>query len=737
MKIPLTQRLAGASARNPKKVVAAWVVLFLAAFVLMGALLNDALSTEVEFVNSPDSQVSRELIEGSSLLDDQFTETVTISNPELTVDDPAFQAFAEDVIGKLNAVESVEGTKDFWSSGDPAFVSADRSVTLIPVALPIDKKDDVVETLEIVEEANENTQGFVLTESGRPTLDHDFNEQAEKDLARGELAIGLPIAIIILVIIFGALVASTLPLIVAGLSIFIALGIVALLGLQFEFSFFVQNLVTTMGLAVGIDYSLFIVSRFREERAAGKEKMAAIEAAGGTSSKAVLFSGITVVISLSGLLLVPNTIFISLGAGAIIVVLVAILQALTLLPALLSLMGDNIDRLKLPFVKTRVGMDAAQNGVFPRVARTVMRNPAVFLVVTVALLLVAASPLLGLKTGFTGVSSLPDSFESKKGFNALAENFDAGQSSPVQIVIEGNATDDPVVGTAVETLRQYIAQSDGLGEAEAVVVSDDGEISLLQAPVASDPQTQAAYSVVKDLRVEVDKTFDGTGVNAVVGGVSAQDVDFIDQLSTFTVPVIALILFISLVLLLLAFRSLVIALISIAVTLLAVGAAYGILVLVFQEGVGNEFFGFTQVENIEPWIPLFLFALLFGLSMDYQVFLVSRIQERFGQTGDNRDAIAWSVGTTARLITGAAAIMVAVFGGFAIGELAPLQQFGFGLAVAIAIDALVVRTILVPALMTLLDKYNWYIPSWLMWLPDLKIEGESLDEARSQKLGAR
>jgi len=732
MNIPLTQRLAVWSARRPWVVVGAWALTLVAGLAITGALLASAISTEIKFVSNPDSKTGTALIDDTSLAGDNFTDTVTVSNPELTVDDPEFQQRVESLTSEIRSVEAVDAATNFYETDNQSFVSDSRNTTIIPMAIPIDLKDEVTETLAIVEEAS-NENGFTLTHSGQATLDHDFNEQSEKDLQRGE-SIGIGVALLILLLVFGAVVAGVLPIILAVISIIIGLGIVSLLGQLAEFSFFVVNLMTMMGLAVGIDYSLFIVSRFREEREAGKDKLAAIEAAGGTANKAVLFSGITVVVSLAGLLLVPNTIFISLGAGAIIVVIITILQAQTLLPAVLSILGDGINRLKVPFVSTQFGADA-EVGFFSGVARRVQAHPVVSLVVTVLILLAAAAPLLTINTGFSGVSTLPDGFASKEGFQVLAEEFDAGQSSPAQVVIEGDPT-TPEATAAVEQLRRAIADDDGFGPPTALAVSDDRTIGFVQAPLAFDPQTQDAYDAVGRLRDEaIPAAFTGTQVDVFVTGQTAEDVDFIEQLGAFTVPVIALVLVLSVILLTLAFRSIVIAIKSIFVTSLSVLAAYGIVVLVWQHGVGNEIFGFQQVEKIEVWIPLFLFALLFGLSMDYQVFLVSRIQERYSQTGDNDEAVRWGVGTTARLITGAAAIMVAVFGGFALGELVALSQMGFGLAIAIALDALIIRTILVPAAMTLLGDWNWYLPRWLEWLPDLKIEGEPL--GKPQEVGPK
>lgn len=722
----MTRRLAHWSATHPWTVILSWVVALVASFVLIGTLLAGVLTTQIDFVTNPDAQVGRDLIANSSLGADSFTETVIVRSDSLTVDDPIFQEKVESLTAELKTVASVKEAINFYSTGDPNLVSADRDTTIIPVALPIELKDDVEFTQEIVAEAN-GVDGFTVVETGEATLDLNFNEASEEDLLTGE-TIGITVALVILLIVFGALVASLVPVLGAILAIIVGLGAVSILGQFFDLSFFVTNMMVMMGLAVGIDYSLFILSRYREERENGHDKLSAIDIAGGTASKAVLFSGLTVVFALAGLLIVPNSIFISLGTGAIVVVVMTILLALTLLPAIIGLIGDKVFSLRVPFLKQRSTAEQASEGFWAGVARMVMRRPAISLIAGVAVLLLAALPLTRIETGFNGVSTLPDKFEAKEGFNILGEEFSAGQSGPVQIVIDAEGGITPEIERAAADLSELIAADPGFGPATPLRPAEEPNLALLSAPMTGDPQAEASYEAIRRLREDlVPEAFDGVDAGVYATGRSAGDVDFIDQLATFLPIEFAFILILSFFLLMLAFRSIVIPLKSILMNLLSVGAAYGILVLVIQLGVGNEIFGFAQAESIEPWIPLFLFAVLFGLSMDYQVFLVSRIQEKYLQSGDNREAVAWGIGTTARLITGAALIMVAVFGGFALGQLVTFQQMGFGLAVAILIDATIVRAVLVPAAMTLLDRWNWYLPSWLEWLPNVTVEGDAAE----------
>jgi uncharacterized membrane protein YdfJ with MMPL/SSD domain len=556
--------------------------------------------------------------------------------------------------------------------------------------------------------------------TGELTLDEDFSALSEEDLREGELFFGAPAALIVLLLVFGTVAAGVVPLVLAILSIVVALALTAIVGQVFDLSVFVTNMIFGMGLALGIDYSLFILSRFREERSQGREKLDAIETAGATASRAVLFSGGAFVLAMTGLELVPNTIMRSLATGAILVGIVSVAAALTLLPAVLSLLGDRIDSLRIPyFGRASAGTESRFWG---RIVHAVMRRPVVSLVAAVALLLAAAVPVLSLDSGTAGISTLPDRFESKQGFLLLNREFPGQTTEPVRIAVEGDTT-SPDTRAAVEELQAELGRREIFGEA-TTETSPDGSLAVLTVPVAGDSVSREAVAAVRELRADViPAVFEGSGAEAFVGGSTAEDIDYYDVMDAWLPVVLVFVLGLSFILLTIAFRSIVVPATAIAMNLLSVGAAYGLLVLVFVKGVGNELFGFQQVDIVEAWVPLFLFAVLFGLSMDYQVFLLSRIRERYSQTGDNNDAVSFGVGSTARLITGAALIIIAVFAGFARGDLVMFQQMGFGIAVALLIDATIIRSVVVPATMTLLGRWNWYLPSWLSWLPDVHVEG--------------
>jgi RND superfamily putative drug exporter len=457
----------------------------------------------------------------------------------------------------------------------------------------------------------------------------------------------------------------------------------------------------------------------------GLEKIDAIVASGATASRAVLFSGIAFVLAMCGMLLVPDTILRSLALGAILVGIVSVIAALTLLPAVLSLLGDRVNAVRIPVIGRRAISSAGTEGRFwSAIVHGVMRRPLLSLVAATAILLAAAVPVLSIDTGFSGLSTLPDRFPSKQGFDALNRDFPGTGVHPAEIVVEGNVSSAPVQ-SAIVKLKASLAGQEAFGSATERT-SESTDLVVLSVPVTGDADGADAAAAIRHLRADlIPQAFDNVDTVVLVGGASAENVDYFDIVGSWLPIVFAFVLGLSFILLTVAFRSIVIPAVAIALNLLVVGAAYGLLVLVFQNGVGNEIFGFQQVDTVEAWVPLFLFSVLFGLSMDYQVFLLSRIKERYTQTGDTAASVAFGVGSTARLITGAALIIIAVFSGFAAGDLVMFQQMGFGVAVALLLDATIVRCVLVPASMKLLGDWNWYLPSWLSWVPEVHVEGRA------------
>jgi putative drug exporter of the RND superfamily len=722
------EALAGAASRHPWRTLTLWAVLILAAGFASSAFLAGALTTRADFTSRPDSVRARDLVEQRLRGPERDTELVIVRSASRSVDDPAFRARVAGLQRDIAALGTgvVQRVGSLYQLQDPSLVSRDRHATLLPVVMAgsvEDAADHVGALRGVLDRAGGD--GFEVLLAGQGALSADFNTIAEEDLRQGE-SIGVVVALVVLVAVFGAVVAALLPVGLAVLAIMAAVGVVALLGLAFDFSFFVTNMITMMGLAVTIDYSLFIVSRFREERRAGHAKLDAIQLAGATASRAVLFSGMTVVLALVGMLLIPTTLFRSLATGAIVVVIAAVAASLTLLPALLGLLGDRVDALR---VRRRSALQRQrQGGIWVAISRAAMRRPVLSLLAAVAFLAVAATSVFDLRTGSAGVSTLPDDFASKRAFTVLATEFSGGLTNPVEVVVDGDA-DDQGVRQGVARLRALLAADRGFGPS-TVEVNDARDLQVVSASVTGDPSGPAAVDAVARIRDDhVPQAFPaGTPAQVLVGGTTAVNKDFFDLTDAYTPIVFGFVLLLSLLLLTAVFRSIVVPVKSILLNLLSVGAAYGIVVAVFQKGgpaVGRslaDLLGFQQVDAIEAWLPLFLFSVLFGLSMDYHVFLLSRIREHYDRTGNNAESVAEGVRTSAGIITGAALIMVAVFGGFAAGRLVSFQQMGFGLAVAVLIDATIIRSVLVPAAMKLLGDWNWYLPSWLGWLPKLTME---------------
>jgi RND superfamily putative drug exporter len=587
------------------------------------------------------------------------------------------------------------------------------------VSLVIRSDSGAAPVEQFVEKANGG--GFTVGITGYRTTNHDFGKQSQTDLEKGELAFGLPAALLVLVLVFGAVVAGLVPVLMAILSIIVALGLVALVSLGFSLSVFIVNMLTGMGLALGIDYSLFVVSRYREERRLGLAKEDAIAHAGATASRAVLFSGSTFVVALIGMFIVPTSIMRSLALGAILVGIVSVAAALTLLPALLSIAGDRVDALRVPVLGRNLGRaDAVEGRFWERIVKGVLRRPALSLAVAVGAMLAAASPIFGLHIGANGVSTLPSSLPSRQGYDQLQRSFPVQNPQPARIVaVGGNAG---TVHRDLLRLERRLAAEGSFGAGTIQTSARDG-VALLTSPVRGDPVGGAAVKAVRDLRARViPAAFRGSGAHVYVGGITAENVDYFDAVTNPTPYVLLFVLGLSFVLLTVAFRSIVVALVSVLLNLLSVGAAYGLLTLVFLDGDGASLFGFQHTHVIDAWVPLFLFSVLFGLSMDYQVFLMSRIKERYDASGSTHAALVGGVASTARIITGAALIIVVVFAGFAAGKLVMFQQMGFGVAVALLLDATIIRSVVLPSMLGLLDRHSWYLPRWLEWLPHVEVE---------------
>jgi len=720
-----TEALAEASARRPWRVIALWLAVLVGSLVVIGTLLSGALTTQAHLTNNPESERADGILEHWRGKHHDH-EIVIVTSAQKTVDDGAFQAKVQDLYTRITALGAsiVQDGRNYYQSNDPSLASSDRHTTIMQFTMAGDQEfsDDHIDQLLAITDHADDAEFRVLN-AGNSAANHEIQDIAQKDLQKGE-QVGVPIALLVLVLVFGALTAAIIPIVLGILSIIISIGITAVFGQAFQFSFFVTNVITMIGLAVGIDYSLFIVSRYREERARGLDKYEAIHAAGATASRAVFFSGMTVVFALLGMLLVPSTIFRSLGAGAVIVVIVSVLVSLTLLPAILGLLGDRVNSLRVPFVGRSIDKLNYEHhgGFWDRITRTVMKYPVVSIFAATAVMLALAVPYLDLNSGSAGVRTLPNNTEAYEAFALLRDDFNFGLTSPTEIVVHDGDVTRPEIQSGIDKLKTSLA-SDPLYGPPTFEASPDESTGVLSVAINADPTSNVAMNAVRDLRERlIPASFANTSAEALVTGQTAHGIDYIDTTNGYTPIVFIFVLGLSFVLLTIVFRSLVVPLKAIVMNLLSVGASYGALVLVFQKGFLNEVFGFQQVDVIEAWVPLWTFSILFGLSMDYHVFLLSRIRERFNKTDDNKESVAFGVRSTAGIITGAALIMASVFGGVALGDLVMFQQMGFGLAVAVLLDATIVRSVLVPAAMELLGRANWYLPNFLRWLPEVRTE---------------
>ncbi len=789
------------SGRRPWWVVLGWVLTLVVAGGLASTLLESALDGEQGPTQVLEYERAQTLIQerfgeldGTGQPGDEESGPATTSEFILVLADglkPGDAEFDQRIVEFGDALEAAQIEEDVevmvgLFSDYEGQVSEDGTTLLTSVNI-LKESDAYIETLlQVTEEFSDGQFEFYMI--GNASIDHVFNELAESDLVTGE-TIGIAVALIILALVFGAVVAAFIPVILAIVAIFTAIGLTAIVGQFMELNEFVPNILTMMGLAVGIDYALFILSRYKEERERGREKQQAIEAAGGTAGRAVVFSGLTVVLALLGLLIIPERTFQAFGIGAILVVFVAVIVGITLLPAIIGILGDRVYGVRAPVPLTlglfivgsivltltvgfgpevimvsggvmivlivltiirrltnnryslglgneKVVDPDAQSGMWNAITVSVMRRPWMSLIAASAVLLILAYFYLDLEKGTSGISVLPDEVPAKRGFQTLDEKFGFGSDAPALIAIVGDVGSDAMT-SAIGRLETAIVADEGL-QAPEIRIEPSIDLASFTSKIPGDPQNQAALNTIRRLReVIIPEAFAGIpedSYEALVGGSTAEVVDSVKITDEYLPIVFASVLSLSFILLLLAFRSLTISIASIIMNLLSVGAAYGLVVLVFQKGFMIDLFGFEQVDQIEFWLPLFMFSILFGLSMDYHVFMLSRIKERYDETGLASESVAFGLRKTASIITGAALIMVAVFGGFALGDIAFFQSMGFGLGAAVLLDATIVRSLLVPSVMRILGRRAWYLPTWLEWLPNISIEGR-IEEKEPDAVG--
>jgi uncharacterized membrane protein YdfJ with MMPL/SSD domain len=732
----LAARMGRWSASHWKTAVFGWLALVAAVFAVGGAVGTKNVD--------PNRAGPGESGRMDRILDAGFEqpagESVLIQSRSVRVGDSAFTAAIEDVVARVSKVAAVQNVRSPLAPGNGGQIAKGKNAALVEFDIRGDKDDAVDKigpVLDTVADAQRAHPGFFIGEFGDASAAKAVDTLFADDLASAGV-FSIPITLIILVVAFGALVAAGIPLLLALTAVFATFGLTALPSHVLPLAEEAPAVVLLIGLAVGVDYAMFYLRREREERAAGRSERAALEAAAATSGRSVLVSGLTVMVAMAGLFLTGDATFASFGYATIIVVAVAVLGSLTVLPALLSKLGDRVDRLHVPLVG-RLRRDDGEGRIWGAIVDRVLRRPLLSAVVAGGLLLALAAPALQLRIATPGpAAAFPKSLDIVKTYERMQEAF-PGTALPANVVVEAPNVNAPAVRDAIDRLERRARESGQMGEPITVEVNTDATVANITVPIAGTGTDPASNTALAELRDEIVPETVGAlpGTEAGVTGLTAQWKDQGDQMKSKLPLVVAFVLLFAFGLMLVAFRSIVVAVKAIVLNLLSVAAAYGLLVLVFQHGVGKGLLGFDETAGIAPVVPLLLFVILFGLSMDYHVFIVSRIREAFDRGASMDDAIAHGIKSTAGVVTSAAVVMVAVFSIFATLSLLFFKQFGVGLAAAILIDATIVRAVLLPATMKLLGDRNWYLPRWLEWLPRLgPSESEALPKAGTDPVSA-
>ncbi|MGW4031176.1 MMPL family transporter [Streptomyces sp. NPDC004838] len=715
----IAARAGGWSAQHRWAAVGIWVLFI----VLAMAAGSAAGRVELEQSNALKGETSQAAkITDESGIKGSADETVLIQAKGDTAKatDPQFRAAVASVMkaveatGEVTAVTSPYTTKNISKDGRSALVRFEMRGD------PDTAGERVAPVLKAVADVQGEHKELLIEEIGEASMNKTFDDAFGEDFQRAEL-LAVPVALGILLITFGALVAALLPVALAITAIIATMGLMGLASHAMPMGETSNSVMLLVGLAVGVDYCLFYLRREREERAAGRDARTAIQIAAATSGRAVIVSGVTVCVAMAGMLFTGVGDFKSMGLASIIVVAVAMVGSVTVLPALLSLLGERVEKGRVPFLN-RLKRDTNGESRFWRaVLGRVLKRPVVSLVVATGALAAIALPALGMKTqDLTLDQEFGDSVPIVATYQRLNEAFPGGVD-PASVVVKADDINAAPVKQAIADFRARAVAS-GASEGPIEVVTHDAEnVAFVSVPLVGGSDQDEAQKSLKILRDEVRPATLGTvdGVEAPVTGQVAGSMDFNDQITAAVVPVFTFVVIFAFVLMLLSFRSLSIAITSIVLNLLSVGAAYGILTAVFQHGWGASLVGAEGVGAVVAWLPLFLFVILFGLSMDYHVFVVSRVREARLQGRDTREAITQGVVTTAGVVTSAAVIMVAVFAIFGTLSMQSMKQMGVGLAAAVLIDATIIRGVLLPAAMALLGEKNWYFPKWLGWLPDM------------------
>ncbi|HEY7017758.1 MAG TPA: MMPL family transporter [Gaiellaceae bacterium] len=727
MRFNLAARAGRWSAGHWKTALSGWI-----AFCVVAVALGSVAGTKM--LKDADTAAGETKTAETMLRDAGFPsragESVLVESKTQTLSDPEFRAAVNDVDRTVSAQPNVQNVRSPLAPGNGGQVSSDRRSALVQFEISGDeeKADDKVQPiLDAVSKAQDRHGGFTIAEFGFASANHELNDTLNKDFQRAEYS-SLPVTLIILLVAFGALVAAGLPVLLAFSGVLATIGLSALASHVVAAGDPTKSVILLIGMAVGVDYSLFYLRREREERARGLSPKEALLKTSRTSGHAILISGLTVLIAMAGMLFTGNAVFTSIAVGAMLMVAVALIGSLSILPALLGKLGPRVDRGRIPLLgRRRSGESRAWGFVLDRV----LRHPALAAALSGGALLALAVPTLTLHTQLPSFTDLPRSLPIVRTYEQIQRAF-PGAQTPAKVVVTAPDVTAPQVQRAIADLKRRALASGRLFEPVSTEVDPGHALETVSLAIAGDGSNGASVAALDTLRDKVIPASVGRahGVEAAVTGQTAGTHDFNQQMKSHAPLVFAFVLALCFVLLLVTFRSIVIPIKAVLLNLLSVGAAYGLMVLVFQHGWADGILGFRSNGAITSWLPLFMFVVLFGLSMDYHVFILSRIKELVDDGMPTEQAVATGIRRTAGTVTSAAVVMVAVFAIFVTLRTLDIKQMGFGLAAAILIDATIVRAVLLPAVMKLLGDWNWYLPRWLEWLPRLDTGREAAGRLR-------
>jgi RND superfamily putative drug exporter len=710
------------SASHWKTAVFGWL-----GFVVLALAIGNFVGTktiDMQDANVGQSHKADQILKQGFPQADPQTEFVLVQSPTRTVGDQSFRATVNEVVGAVKGNPAIENLKSPLDPKNRDQVSKNGRTVIVTWNMK-GKYDTATKKIDSIEAAvakvGDRHPGFYVGEAGSVSsgkaLDKMFVDQLKTAGMRS-----IPITIVVLLLVFGALVAVGVPLLLALSGVAATIGLAALPSQLVPLDKNVSAVILLIGLAVGVDYSLFYLKREREERAAGKGSRAAIEAAAATSGRSVLISGLTVIVAMAGMLFSGDKATIGFGIAAMMVVGVAMLGSLTVLPALLAHLGDKVEKGKIPYLN-RLRRDSGENRFWKAILKPVLRRPAIAATVAGAALVAMAVPMLGMHTAQSGLDALPNSAPTVPTIKKIQSAFSNGEAAQSVVAIKANI-DAPATRQAIAALKaRTVADRINSGSIDEQV-NRTHTVARVEIPLIGKGTDSTSNAALRTLRNDVLPATIGTvkGADYAVTGPTANSADKNALLKSKAPIVFGFVLVLAFALLLVSFRSVVIALKAILLNLLSVGAAYGVLVAVFQWGWGSALLGFQSNSGIVQWLPIFMFVILFGLSMDYQVFILSRVREAFDRGMKTADAVEHGITTTAGVVTSAALVMVGAFAVFALMPILDMKQMGIGLAAAVLIDATIVRAVLLPATMKLLGDWNWYLPKWLEWIPKLERE---------------